>query len=180
MPDLNIFGIGLQELVVFVVILLLLFGPNDLTRMAKQAGRFINRLTRSENYQAIQRVSAEMQNLPRRIVEEAQLEDLQQIGQQTNAQIKSVAQDLKQATEGANQQIRETAQSAAQTLTGNPAPSPKLSSEPPASAPLPASPPPPPPADPPFTAWTQELDDAAKPAEEPFSAWTRETKPPSE
>jgi Sec-independent protein translocase protein TatA len=160
MPDLNIFGIGLQELAVFVVILLLLFGPNDLTRMAKSAGRFINRLVRSENYQVIQRVSTEMQNLPRRIVEEAQIEDLQQIGQQTGEQLKSAADDLK---------------AAAQSLNANPAPSPRLTSAPP-SAPAP----PPQPATPNFSAWTQELDSGPPPDPESFAAWTRETQPKTE
>lgn len=165
MPDFNIFGIGVQEIVVFVVILLLLFGPNDLTRMAKQAGHFLNRLLRSENYQTIQRVSAEMQNLPRRIVEEAQLEDLQKIGQQTGAQLKSAVDEVKQATN---------------SIPFNPAPSPRLRSDPPQATP--ASPPPAtsPPAEPQFNAWTQEMNGEAASGDEAFAAWTREVKPKSE
>jgi Sec-independent protein translocase protein TatA len=58
-----------------MVLLLLLFGPNDLVRMARNLGRFINRVTRSDNYQAIQQASRELRTLPERLVREAQLEE---------------------------------------------------------------------------------------------------------
>lgn len=77
--DLNILGVGAPEIIFFVILLLLLFGPKDLVRMARDAGRFIGRLTRSENYQVIQQASQELRNLPQRIVREAQLEELQEL-----------------------------------------------------------------------------------------------------
>lgn len=75
--DLNVLGIGLPEILFFVVLLLLLFGPNDLARMARDIGRFIGRITRSEGFQTVQKASQEIRNLPQRIVQEAQLEDIQ-------------------------------------------------------------------------------------------------------
>lgn len=75
--DLNIFGIGPLELLGIMVLLLLLFGPTDLVRMAREAGRLINRLTRSEGYQTIQQASQEIRNLPQKILQETELETLQ-------------------------------------------------------------------------------------------------------
>jgi sec-independent protein translocase protein TatB len=76
--DLNIFGIGPLELVGIMVLLLLLFGPKDLVRMAREAGALINRLTRSEGYQTIQQASQEIRNLPQKILRETELDAVQQ------------------------------------------------------------------------------------------------------
>lgn len=75
--DLNILGIGPPEILFFIVLLLVLFGPKDLARMARDIGRFVGRVTRSPNFQTIQQASQEIRNLPQRIVQEAQLEDIQ-------------------------------------------------------------------------------------------------------
>lgn len=72
--DLNIFGIGPLELVGIMVLLLLLFGPKDLVRMARELGSLINRLTRSESYQTIQQASQEIRNLPQKILKETELD----------------------------------------------------------------------------------------------------------
>lgn len=72
--DLNIFGIGPLELMGIMVLLLLLFGPKDLVRMARELGSLVNRLTRSEGYQTIQQASQEIRNLPQKILQETELD----------------------------------------------------------------------------------------------------------
>lgn len=89
--DFQVLGIGPLEVVFFVVLLLLLFGPKDLVRMAREIGKFINRVTRSESYQAVQQASREIRTLPQRIVEEAQLDEVRQ-AQNT------VRQDVREAS----------------------------------------------------------------------------------
>lgn len=151
--DLNILGIGPLEVLFFVVLLLLLFGPTDLVKMARRIGAFINRMTRSQNFQAIQQTSAEIRKLPERLIQEAQLDDLQQALQPELKEIQQAAQPL--------QDLQRT------LVSGAPAPSPSLS-----STPRPA-PPPAAPARPAFAAWTQELPDPAA-ADSAFTAWTQE------
>ncbi|MCS6909988.1 MAG: twin-arginine translocase TatA/TatE family subunit [Anaerolineales bacterium] len=85
--DLNVLGIGLPELLFFAVLLLLLFGPNDLARIARDMGRFIARVTRSPNFQTIQQASQELRNLPQRIVQEAQLEDIRRETQELKSAV---------------------------------------------------------------------------------------------
>jgi Sec-independent protein translocase protein TatA len=153
MPDFNILGIGIPEVFFFIVILLLLFGPNDLTRMARQTGRFINRLTRNENFQTVQRVSEEMRNIPQRLVEEARLDELQQVKEQTAAELKAVTQTVQQTSQAASQTIRAAQQEAAEV-----------------------KPPAPPASDQSFPAWTQDLNGSAAPSTDPFAAWTGDLK----
>jgi Sec-independent protein translocase protein TatA len=70
-------GIGPLELMFIVLLILLVFGPKDIARMARSIGQFLNRLYRSENYKIIQKTSDELRNLPNRLAREAQLEELQ-------------------------------------------------------------------------------------------------------
>lgn len=152
--DLNILGIGPLEVVVFVVILLLLFGPKDLVGMARNIGRFLNRLVRSENYQVIQQASTELRKLPERLVQEAQLEELQQT-------LKPQLDDVQKTIQPALNEIQQAV---------SPAPSPRLRSAPPAAS-APAKP-----VLPAFAAWTQELPPAGEPPAA-FQAWTQELPP---
>jgi Sec-independent protein translocase protein TatA len=137
--DLNLFGIGPLELVFFVVLLLLLFGPKDLAQMARNIGRFINRLVRSENYRAIHQASQELRNIPERLIQEAQLDEM-----------RSAMTDAAAAAQPARPPARPQP-AAPQALSA-------WTQELPAAPPPPASgdsaPPPPAPA---FAAWTRDL-----------------------
>jgi sec-independent protein translocase protein TatB len=70
-------GIGPMELMFILLLILLVFGPKDIARMARSFGHFLNRLYKSQNYKIIQRTSEEIRNLPNRLAREAQLEELQ-------------------------------------------------------------------------------------------------------
>jgi Sec-independent protein translocase protein TatA len=72
-------GIGPLELFVILVIALIIFSPKDLAKGAKEAGRWINRLNRSEAWKSMRQVSQEMQNLPSRLAKEAQLDELKEL-----------------------------------------------------------------------------------------------------
>ncbi len=72
-------GVGPLEFIVILIIALIIFSPKDLAKGAKEIGRFINRLYRSEAWKSMRQVSQEMQNLPTRLAREAQLEDLKEL-----------------------------------------------------------------------------------------------------
>jgi len=101
--DLNIFGIGPLELVGIFVLLLLLFGPTDLVRMARELGQWVNRLTRSQEYQTIQQASQEIRNLPQKILQETELETL--------------SQELKSEIKGKEKSVTEPAPAAPQPFS---------------------------------------------------------------
>jgi sec-independent protein translocase protein TatB len=69
-------GIGPLELVFIMVIALIVLGPRDIARFARNAGRALNRIYRSEAWGAINKASREFRNLPNRLAREAALDDL--------------------------------------------------------------------------------------------------------
>jgi len=75
----DILGIGLQELLFILVIILLIARPKDIAGTARSIGRSLNRLYKSPNYQVIRRASQEIRNLPARLAREAQIEELQEL-----------------------------------------------------------------------------------------------------
>jgi Sec-independent protein translocase protein TatA len=72
----NILGVGPLELVIIVLILLLILGPEDLEKTGKTVGKWINKLTKSEGWMAVTRISRELRGLPARLAREAELESL--------------------------------------------------------------------------------------------------------
>jgi sec-independent protein translocase protein TatB len=95
----DIFGIGPLEFLFVLILILLVAGPKDIGKGARALGRGLNRLYRSANYQMVRRVSQEIRNLPARLAEEAQLEELKEVAQlkelkEAEAEVKAAARDI--------------------------------------------------------------------------------------
>lgn len=69
-------NIGPLELLAIIVIALLVLGPRDLAKTARAAGRFLNRMYKSEAWRTITRTSREIRDLPNRLARDAALEEL--------------------------------------------------------------------------------------------------------
>lgn len=117
--DFNLFGIGPLELLALLVLVLILFNPRDIGNGAKNFGRFINKLTRSENFKLIQQTSREIQNLPARLAQEAEIEDLRKTGDALKADLNSVGQQLRGATNVALQEASSAVKDANATVKSN-------------------------------------------------------------
>ncbi len=134
--DFNLLGIGPLELLFLLVIVLILFNPRDIAGAARNIGKFINRLTRSDNFKLIQQTSREIQNLPARLAQEAELDELRQTGEDLKKDINTVGQQLRGATADAAQQASGALQDANATVQqnlasdGTPAPAPKPAADP--------------------------------------------------
>lgn len=74
-------GVGPMELAFIVLIALILIGPRDLAKTARSAGRFLNRMYRSEAWKTLNEASQNLRTLPNRLAREAELEDLKEIKQ---------------------------------------------------------------------------------------------------
>jgi sec-independent protein translocase protein TatB len=70
----EILGIGWQELIFIVVIALIVLGPKDIQKAGRSLGRWLNQLVQSDGWKVFQRTSAELRNLPRNLMREANLE----------------------------------------------------------------------------------------------------------
>jgi Sec-independent protein translocase protein TatA len=85
----EILGIGPLEFLLIFVIILLVLGPRDIEKTARNLGKNLNKLYRSQNYQVIRKASEEIRNLPARLAAEAQLEELKEM-----ADLKDIKEDL--------------------------------------------------------------------------------------
>jgi sec-independent protein translocase protein TatB len=77
----EILGVGPLEVLLIVLLAVVLFGPKDIVRTARSAGRTLNRLYRSEGWRTLLRTSETLRTLPNRLAREAELEDLDTIRQ---------------------------------------------------------------------------------------------------
>jgi sec-independent protein translocase protein TatB len=75
----ELFGVGPLEIRLVVVLALVLFGPKDLAKNARNAGRFLNRLYKSEGWRTMVQASTTLRNLPNRLAREAELDELEQM-----------------------------------------------------------------------------------------------------
>ena len=70
----EILGIGASELLFILIIALIVLGPKDMQKAGRTVGRWLNQLVRSDSWKVFQRTSAELRNLPRNLMREANME----------------------------------------------------------------------------------------------------------
>ena len=70
----EIFGIGASELVFILLIAIIVLGPRDMQKAGRTIGRWLNELVRSDSWKVFQKTSAELRNLPRNLMREANME----------------------------------------------------------------------------------------------------------
>lgn len=80
----SLFGIGPLELLFIALLALLLIGPKDISQAARDAGRTLNRMYRSETWRALNRVSRSLRDLPGTLAREAELDELTEIRSATS------------------------------------------------------------------------------------------------
>lgn len=74
----DIFGIGISELLFVLVIVLILLGPNEMQKTAQVLGNSLRKLVMSNTWKVITKTSHEIQTLPHKLMREANLKDIQQ------------------------------------------------------------------------------------------------------
>lgn len=75
----ELFGVGPLEALFVLIIALIVVGPRDIGKVARSAGRMLNRLYRSEAWRSITEASRNLRTLPNRLAREAALEELDQM-----------------------------------------------------------------------------------------------------
>ena len=155
----EVFGIGPLELLFIFIILILVLGPKDIEKTARNAGKLLNKVYKSPNYQVVRRASEELRNLPARLAREAQLDELKEL-----ADLSDVKQELQETANSIGRlnqpfdawtkelKAGETAAPAAVNPPSNGTPpAARAAAAPPAAAPSAATPPATPPAATPAT-----------------------------
>lgn len=70
----EIFGVGPAELIFILLIAIIILGPKDMQKAGRTIGRWLNQLIRSDGWKVFQKTSAELRNLPRNLMREANME----------------------------------------------------------------------------------------------------------
>lgn len=70
----EILGIGFSELVFILLIAIIILGPKDMQKAGRTIGRWLNQLVLSDSWKVFQKTSAELRNLPRNLMREANME----------------------------------------------------------------------------------------------------------
>lgn len=71
----EIFNIGIPEILFLLVIMLIVLGPKDMAANARKLAVWIRKLSQSETWQMARGVVKEVQSLPKQLVSEAGLEE---------------------------------------------------------------------------------------------------------
>lgn len=92
----DILGIGPLELIFILIIALIVLGPKDMAKAGRTIGKFLRQVVTSPTWHAVTRTSAELRNLPNKLIRDAGLEeDIKQIEDATRGAIpSSLNQDL--------------------------------------------------------------------------------------
>lgn len=91
----EILGIGVPELIFVVILALILLGPKDMLSAGKTLGRSLRKFILSPEWQAMRRTGQEIQQLPTKLMREANLDELQAV----QAEIRKSGQQLQKETQ---------------------------------------------------------------------------------
>ena len=83
----EIFNVGPLELLLILILAVIVFGPEDLVKYSRKAGRWIYKASKSEFWQSVVGTSKEIKDFPRQIMKDAQIEE-------TMNEIKSLNQSI--------------------------------------------------------------------------------------
>lgn len=84
----EIFGVGMPELVFILIIALIVLGPKDMQKAGKTIGKWLRSIVTSDGWKLFQQTSREIRTLPNRLMREAN-DELNQIGGSINSAIDS-------------------------------------------------------------------------------------------
>ena len=107
-------GVGPMELIFIIIIALVLIGPRDIGKVARSAGRFLNRLYKSETWRMLLDTSRTIRHLPERLAREAALEELNLAREATIEELDAarqvagkVVQEIAKEVEGLDTEVRD-------------------------------------------------------------------------
>ena len=94
----EILGVGLPELALIVLVALILLGPKDMVSAGKTLGKALNKFYKSGTWHTMRRTGEEIQQLPTRLMREANLEEfneLRELKDQVGEQIQEVTNTIR-------------------------------------------------------------------------------------
>jgi Sec-independent protein translocase protein TatA len=75
----NIFGVGPLEIVLILIVGILVLGPEGMVQAGRKLGKFMRQVVTSGWWRGLQDGVSEVQNLPYRLMREAELDELEEL-----------------------------------------------------------------------------------------------------
>jgi Sec-independent protein translocase protein TatA len=89
----NIFGVGPLEIIFVLIIGILVLGPEGMIEAGRKLGKFLRSILRSSWWQNVRKGMNEIQYLPQKLIREAELEELTELGKITNEEFQKIAKE---------------------------------------------------------------------------------------
>jgi Sec-independent protein translocase protein TatA len=103
-------NIGLPEVIFIIILALIIFGPNNLMKSAREAGEFLRKVTKSPYWQEVWATKRELDELPKMLAKEANLDET----------LRDLESSVKDASNSTNSFVSQFIKEATQPLTNNP------------------------------------------------------------
>lgn len=91
----NFLNLGIGEVIFIILIALIIFGPGNMVKTAREIGVFIRKVTKSPYWQEVWATRRELTELPKLIAKEAQLDEtLRDLNKETKGMKSSVTSSI--------------------------------------------------------------------------------------
>jgi sec-independent protein translocase protein TatB len=103
----KIFNFGIGEILFILLLVLVTFGPKSLVKTAREAGAFLRKLTKSPYWQEVWATRRELEEIPKMIAKEAQLNETVR---ELNRDTRSIASSVSGAVSDLIREVEKTPQ----------------------------------------------------------------------
>jgi Sec-independent protein translocase protein TatA len=99
-------NLGIGEILFIIIIAVIIFGPGNMVKTARDAGVFLRKVAKSPYWQEIWATKRELSEIPKMIVKEAQLnETLSELNKETKTLKSSMASSVSDFLKEVNQPV---------------------------------------------------------------------------
>ncbi len=96
----EIFGIGLPEVVLILLLALVIMGPRDMTDSARKFARWVYRLFHSDQFREFIGAAREAREMPKQLIREAGLEEELAMLRKANEELRGLTRDTQNQVRG--------------------------------------------------------------------------------
>jgi len=74
----NILGVGPLELILFLLIVLVVLGPNDIVKVSRKIGSWIRKVRKTDTWGNVMKMSDEVRKIPQNLMEESGIDEIKE------------------------------------------------------------------------------------------------------
>lgn len=103
------FNLGLSEIIFIIIIALIIFGPENMVKTARDAGKLVRKVTKSPYWKEVWATKRELNELPKMLAKEAELDEtIRDLNKETKQISSSVAASVTEFIKEVEEPIKKT------------------------------------------------------------------------